>query len=103
MGRLGAFWDWIDRRQIDAWMVLLFSLWMTYIVLEWAMSFADAHPEMDGLKMAAIIGAVVAPWVTMQGALVKFTFDARQKSFLPPSASAITMHSEQTRTTEIKA
>lgn len=75
------FFDWIDKRQIDAWGVLLFSLFMTWEVLAWAMDFADGHAEMDGLKMAAIIGAVVGPWVTMQAALVKFYFDARKGSF----------------------
>ena len=79
--RGSQFFDWVDKRQVDAWSVLIFSLAMTYIVLEWAMDFANAHSEMDGLKMAAIIGAVVAPWVTMQAALVKFVFDARKSSF----------------------
>ena len=81
--RGSQFFDLIDKRQVDAWSVLVFSLWMTYVVLDWAMDFANAHPDLDGLKMAAIIGAVVAPWVTMQAALVKFYFDARKGSFLP--------------------
>ena len=81
--RGSQFFDWIDRRQIDAWGVLVFSLWMTTFVLEWAMDFADSHPELDGAKMAMIIASVVAPWVTMQGALVKFHFDARKGSFAP--------------------
>lgn len=81
--RASQFFDWVDKRQVDAWMVLVFSLVMTYIVLDWAMEFADAHPDLDALKMAAVVGAVVGPWVTMQAALVKFVFDARQKTFLP--------------------
>ena len=80
---LVAFWDWVDRRQLDAWGVLIFSLVMTVRVLEWGIDFADSHPDMDGLKTAAIITAIVAPWVTMQAALVKFHFDARRGSFLP--------------------
>lgn len=74
-------WDWIDKRQLDAWGVLVFSLWMTARVLEWAMDFADGHAEMDGLRMAAIIGTVMGPWVTMQAALVKFHFEARKGTF----------------------
>ena len=81
--RGSQFFDWIDKRQIDAYSVLIFSLWMTAEVLFWAMDFADTHPDMDGLKMAAMIGAVVGPWVTMQAALVKFYFDARKSDFLP--------------------
>jgi len=89
MMRLSQLWDWIDKRQIDAWITLIFSLWMTADVLRWAMDFADAHPDFDGLKMAAVIAAVVGPWVTMQAALIKFHFEARKSDFLPTTAPII--------------
>lgn len=92
--RGSQFFDWVDKRQIDAWSVLVFSLWMTYEVLEWGMDFANGHPEMDGLKMAAIVGAIVAPWVTMQAALVKFYFDARSGTFLPKLVAPLTLASK---------
>ena len=79
--RGSQLFDWIDKRQIDAWAVLTFSLAMTWIVLDWAMDFADNHADKEGLQIAAILGAVIAPWVTMQGALIKFYFDARKGSF----------------------
>ena len=85
--RGSQFFDFIDKRQIDAWCVLIFSLWMTYLVMDWATDFANnfssLHPDADVLKIAAVIGAIVGPWVTMQAALMKFYFDARKGSFLP--------------------
>lgn len=79
--RAGQFWDWIDRRQIDAYAVSFAILFGTIKITDWAMDFIDAHPDIDGLKAAAIIGAIMGPWSLLQGAAIKFLFDARQKSF----------------------
>ena len=81
--RASQGWNWFDRRQIDSQMVALAVLYLTFDLAGWAMAFADHHPDMDGLKMAAIIAAVLGPWTVLQGAVVKFYFDARKGSFLP--------------------
>lgn len=48
----------------------------TIRVIEWAMGFAEAHPEMDGVQMAAVIAAVLLPFSTMQSFVLKFQFDS---------------------------
>lgn len=84
--RLREFWDWIDKRQIDAYAISLAILFGTVRITDWAMDFVDNHPDVDGLKAAAIMAAVMAPWSALQGAALKFLFEARQKSFLTQPA-----------------
>ena len=79
--RAGQFWDFVDRRQIDAYAISVAILYGTVIITEWAMGFVDSHPEIDGLKAAAVIAAVMAPWSALQAAAVKFLFDARSTTF----------------------
>ena len=76
-GWIARFWEWIDTRRIDMHLVLLVSLALTWRVVEWSMDFADAHPDMDGTRMAAVIGAVLAPWALLQGAMFKFYTDRK--------------------------
>lgn len=81
--RARQFWDWIDRRQIDAYAVSFVILYGTIKITEWAMAFADLHPDKPGLEIAAILGAIMVPWSALQTASIKFLFDARQRSFMP--------------------
>jgi hypothetical protein len=69
-------WDWIDNRQIDIHLVSLAILYGTWRITEWAMLFATAHPDANG---AAVIVSVSAPYAALQGAAIKFTFEARAK------------------------
>ena len=78
--RFSQLWDFVDRRQIDCWVVTIFTLTVTYRLTEWGVQFASHSPR-PGIEVAAIIGAVGAPWALLQAAVVKFVFDARQKSF----------------------
>ena len=73
-----AIWDWIDRRNIDLHLVLATTLWLTWDVINWAMNFADNHPDMDGVKMSAIIASVLTPWSLMQAAMFGFYANARK-------------------------
>ena len=77
--RASPLWDWVDKRQIDRHAVSLAILYGTVKVLQWAMGFAAEHPDIDGLHMAAIMGAVTAPYMALQGAAIKFYFEARDK------------------------
>lgn len=78
--RAGQFWDFIDRRQIDAHLVNAITLYGTIKITSWAMSFAE-HGDRPGIEVAAILAAVSAPWALLQSAMVKFVFDARKGSF----------------------
>ena len=79
--RLSEFWEWIDKRQIDAYVISLAILWGTVRITDWAMEFVDKYPDIDGLKAAAIIAAIMAPWSALQAAAIKFLFEARKGSF----------------------
>ena len=78
--RLTQLWDFVDRRQIDAYAVSIAILYGTVKVTEWAMAYAATHA---GTDVALIIAAVSAPYMAMQAAALKFYFEARQRSFSP--------------------
>jgi hypothetical protein len=75
--RASQFWDWIDNRNIDKHAVSLAILWGTIDIMKWAMHFAETHERLQGLEMAAIIGAVGGPYMALQAAAIKFYFEAR--------------------------
>ena len=79
--RLSEFWEWVDKRQIDAYVISLAILYGTVRITDWAMEFVDRYPDIDGLKAAAIIAAIMAPWSALQAAAIKFLFEARKGSF----------------------
>ncbi len=79
--RCSDAWDWIDKRQIDAYAISLAILYGTVIITGWAMDFVDAHPEVDGMKAAAVIVAIMGPWSALQAVAIKFLFEARSRSF----------------------
>ena len=75
--RASEGWDWIDKRDIDKHFVSLAILSGTVFITHWAMEFAywSSRP---GLEVAAIIAAVLAPYMALQAAAVSFYFRARQ-------------------------
>lgn len=97
--RMREFWDWIDRRQIDAYAVTLVILYGTVDIMRWAMHFAEIGNR-PGLEVAAIVGAITGPYSILQGAAIKFLFDARQHSFLPPPSEYT---ASTTTSTSVKA
>lgn len=74
---IARFWDWIDDRDIDKHLVSLVILGGTYRITEWAMTFAKTCDK-PGIEVAAILGAVLAPYMALQAAAVSFYFRARQ-------------------------
>ena len=76
--RASQAWDWIDNRDIDKHFISLAVLSGTVILTQWAMEFAywSSRP---GLEVAAIIGAVTAPYCALQAAAISFYFRARQQ------------------------
>lgn len=76
-GWITRAWDWIDARDIDKHVVSLAILYGTVRVTAWSMVFAE-HGNRPGLEVAAIIGAVAAPYMALQAAAIKWYFDARQ-------------------------
>jgi hypothetical protein len=52
-------------------------LYGTKVMSDWAMMFASLHPEKSGVEVAAIIAAVTGPYMILQGACIKYYFNAR--------------------------
>ena len=75
---LARWWDFVDRRDIDKHLVCWCVLYGTVILTRWAMAFAW-QSERQGLEIAAIIAAVTAPYMVLQGSVVAFYFKSRTK------------------------
>jgi len=75
--RAGQFWDFIDKRDIDKHLVSLGIFYGTIKLTTWGITFAERLIDKPGLEVAAIIGAVLAPYMALQAAAIKFYFDAR--------------------------
>ena len=67
-----AILDFIDNRAVVRRVAFFWAAWLFTDVVYWAETFADNHPEMDGLKMAAMLGAVVTPVAGTFAAVFKF-------------------------------
>lgn len=93
---VAAMWNFVDNRAVIRRIAFMWILWMTSVVIFWAMEFADNHPDMDGLKMAAILGAVLTPWSAMQAAVFKFYADSAGSN---PPGMVTTMDSSTQTTT----
>ena len=74
--RFSQAWDFIDKRDIDKHTVSIVIMYGTYELTRWAMRFAE-HGDRPGIEVAAIIGAVFGPYMLLQGAAIKWYFDAR--------------------------
>lgn len=75
-GWLARAWQFVDDSQLDAHVLTVFLGWGTYKVTAWAFAYTAAHaPSSD---VALVLGAVLGPWSLLQGAAVKFYFDARK-------------------------
>lgn len=75
--RAAQFWDFVDKRDIDKHALSWAIFYGTIKVTEWAMGFVEAHPGVDPLHAAAVMAAVLAPYTALQGAAMKWYFDAR--------------------------
>lgn len=75
---LTRLWDWVDARDIDKHLISVCIIYGTIQITEWAMRFANSHPDpTNGLGTAAIIAAVTTPYMALQAAALKFYFDTR--------------------------
>lgn len=75
--RASQFWDFIDKRDIDKHAVSLAILFGTVKVTTWGMHFAEQFSWRPGVELAAIIAAVLAPYMALQAAALGFYFKSR--------------------------
>lgn len=77
VARVGShWWDWFDRRKIFERIISVAILYGTIKITAWAMNFAE-HGDRPGIEVAAIIAAVVAPYMALQGAAIAFLLKAK--------------------------
>ena len=74
---LSQIWDWVDRRDIDKHLVSMFTIFLGYVVIKWSMGYAEANATKPGIDIAAILGAINAPYMALQAVVLRFYFDSR--------------------------
>lgn len=79
MGRLSAFWDFLDKRSVFHRGVLVFTLWLVWRVTENSFNLAWGS-ERPGVEVAAVITAIQLPITALLGAVMKFYSDYRAPS-----------------------
>lgn len=81
---LTMFWDWIDNRAIIRRGTLLFTLWMTFWVTYGCIEFAviALANKYDGLHVAAIITAIMAPTAALQGFALRDYSNSKKEGML---------------------
>jgi hypothetical protein len=73
--RASQGWDFIDKRAIDKHVLSWGIFFGTYHVTRWAMTFAETSTGSDD---ALVIASVMAPYMALQAAAMKFYFEARK-------------------------
>lgn len=77
-GWLTRGWDWIDNRAIDKHIVSIGIFYGTIIVTQWAMRYAELSAVKSGIEVAAVIASIMAPYMALQAAAIKWYFEARK-------------------------
>ncbi|HYF28575.1 MAG TPA: hypothetical protein VD931_22740 [Baekduia sp.] len=77
--RAGELWDFVDKRDIDKHVVSMAVFAGTVTVMRWAMAFATEAlaAGTETFEAAAVIAAVLAPYMAMQAAALKWYFETR--------------------------
>lgn len=80
---MNRFLAWCDRRNFISVrsIVLGITIWMTWRVTVWAISFSNLWllADKDGLQTAAVVAAITAPFAALQGFAFKFYVDSIRK------------------------
>lgn len=79
--RAGELWDFIDKRDIDKHVVSVAIFYGTIKVSMWGMSFASQalSTGTETFEAAAVIAAVLAPYMALQAAALKWYFETRSE------------------------
>jgi hypothetical protein len=75
LARLGQIWDFIDNRDIDKHLVSIAIFYGTIEIMAWAKAYATTYAGSADVPLT--IAAVVAPYMALQAAAVKFYFDRK--------------------------
>jgi uncharacterized membrane protein len=75
----GQLWDWFEKRNIDKHIGAIAIFGITVMITNWAMGYANAHPEKSGVDIGAIIASLTAPWSFAQTFALKYWFESVSK------------------------
>lgn len=75
-GLMTRWWDFIDERNIHKRVVSFAILLGTVSVTIWATRYAEGA-DRPGLEVAAILAAVLAPYMALQAAGLKYFFEGK--------------------------
>ena len=75
--RASQAWDFIDKRDIDKHALSVAIFYGTVQVTAWAMQYAGQSGTRNGVEVAAVIAAVLTPYMALQAAAISFYFRAR--------------------------
>ena len=67
--KIAQFWDWLESRDIDKYVLLIVILYGTTIVMRWSISYANLHSAGSD---TALVLAVNASYIALQVAALNF-------------------------------
>lgn len=77
-GRLSAFFDWFDDRDIDKHLMVWAVFGVTCYLLYWVMEFVWENAAKSGIEVGLIVAALLLPWTPVQAKVIDWYFKARQ-------------------------
>ena len=75
-------YDALDDRDWDKHLIAVLTMCVSYKVLMWSIGFAGSSPR-PGIDIAAILGAINAPLMAVQAAVLKFYIESRPSGPYP--------------------
>jgi hypothetical protein len=78
--RMSEAWDFIDNRDIEKYVLIVWVFAFTTLLSYHLILFADRHMDKSGIELAAVIGAITLPWSWVAKAAVEWFFKARMDS-----------------------
>ena len=66
--------NWTDKYKVTRRLMVALSMWMTWLVSEWAMWFCVGNTR-NGMEIAAIVAAVTSPVMAMTAVVFRAYVD----------------------------
>jgi hypothetical protein len=66
--------NWTDKYKLTRRLMVALSMWMTWLVSEWAMWFCTGNSR-NGMEIAAIVAAVTSPVMAMTAVVFRAYVD----------------------------
>lgn len=77
VGKLSAFFDWFDNRDIDKHLMVWATFAVTCYLMYWVTEYVWAHSDKSGLDVGAVVAALLLPWTPVQAKVIDWYFKVR--------------------------